>query len=461
LRCGRHQADAKAERRFRATQLRHIELHRTSRQRIVMKPRTLPLRVRSRPVCQFCDYISTQNPLRRSFIATIIQAPIAQRQERRYGNPPHVSTRFFSTTRSTQELQPGSGRYRHWAGNPTSLKAKLEGVEKQIKDIKSSSKVEPEEVIIEVLHGLVSIASQAIARRSGRPLAKKLEIKQSSAGVILSIGNEEPDVDSAPDTTPTTNELPSPAYLSKLAEGLLKHPQVFISPNILARYVSLQRLLARPWAIPEILHLYANKEIPVLGSSPPTYKKPSPKATKSAVPHQVAHEALTAAIEVKDLGLALDMVQLTCSTPAWRRRRLMTKLGFPTVMAAIAPLALYMIAQEFSVYSNYVDPDRFRLYSFMGLSTYVLCTGTLGFVALTTHNDHHDRVVWRPGMPLLDRYAREDERAALDRIAGAWGFKEVWKRGDEEGEDWEGLRRWILLRGMVLDKADLMPGMNA
>ena len=90
-----------------------------------------------------------------------------------------------------------------------------------------------------------------------------------------------------------------------------------------------------------------------------------------------------------------------------------------------------------------------------------LARGRWGFVAMTTANDHHDRVVWRPGVPLFERWLREDERAALDRIAGAWGFKESWKRGDEEGEEWEGLREWCLLRGMVLDKPDLMPGMNA
>jgi hypothetical protein len=139
---------------------------------------------------------------------------------------------------------------------------------------------------------------------------------------------------------------------------------------------------------------------------------------------------------------------------------MITKLGLPSVLAGITPFAIYMIAQELSVYSGYIDPWTFKLYAFAGISTYVMCTGTLGFVALTTYNDHHDRVVWRPGVPLLDRYMREDERAALDRIACAWGFKEEWRRGEEEGDDWEGLRQWILLRGMVLDKPDLMPGMN-
>jgi hypothetical protein len=128
---------------------------------------------------------------------------------------------------------------------------------------------------------------------------------------------------------------------------------------------------------------------------------------------------------------------------------------------AVTPLAIYMIAQELSVYSNFIDPFMFKIYSIMGISTYVLCTGTLGFVAMTTYNDNFVRVVWRPGMPLLDRYLREDERAAMDRIACAWGFKEEWRRGDEEGEEWEGLKELCLLRGMILDKPDLMPGMNA
>jgi hypothetical protein len=174
----------------------------------------------------------------------------------------------------------------------------------------------------------------------------------------------------------------------------------------------------------------------------------------------LAHDALTAAIDAKDLSLALNVVDHTYRAPAWRRHRIITKLGTPGALVAIAPLALYMIAQELSVYSGYIDPFTYKIYAFAGMSTYALCTGTLGFVALTTYNDDHDRVVWRPGVPLLDRYLRADERAALDRIACAWGFKEEWKRGDEEGDDWEGLRQWILLRGMVLDKPDLLPGQN-
>ena len=48
----------------------------------------------------------------------------------------------------------------------------------------------------------------------------------------------------------------------------------------------------------------------------------------------------------------------------------------------------------------------------------------------------------------------------MDKVALAWGFKSVDLRGEEEGEEWEALREFIGMRGMILDKTDLMPGMQ-
>ena len=48
----------------------------------------------------------------------------------------------------------------------------------------------------------------------------------------------------------------------------------------------------------------------------------------------------------------------------------------------------------------------------------------------------------------------------VDQVAGAWGFQVINKRGEEEGGDWEALREWALMRGMVLDKPELMEGME-
>ncbi|KAK7193910.1 hypothetical protein DPSP01_010130 [Paraphaeosphaeria sporulosa] len=431
-----------------------------------MKPGSLPIRAPSRPLCQLCDFILQQPASRRSFLAAAAtsKAPALRRQTaQQHAVLPTTPVRSAATVRTSPAQASGAENHQQWAERVAVLKTKLADVERHIAWIKSSPKVEPEAATLAALEALESIARQAIAIRSGKPPPPKIEIKQSSAGAILSMGRE----DDAPVATqpasraPSLNQLPSPQYISQLAMDLLKHPNVFISADILAAYIRLQRLIGFPRAIPEILHLYANKPVPQLGSSPPKFSKPSPKAAKQAIPADLAEQALGAAIDAKDMPLALDIVQVSYCTPAWKRRRMVTKMGLPGAIVGITPLAVYMLAQEASVYSGYIDPLLFKTYAFMGISTYLLCTGTLGFVAMTTHNDHHTRVVWRPGTPLLDRYVREDERAALDRIACAWGFKEEWRRGDEEGEEWEGLRDWISLRGMVLDKPDLMPGMNA
>ncbi|CAN9163080.1 hypothetical protein GT037_005345 [Alternaria burnsii] len=433
-----------------------------------MKPGSMPARAQSRSVCQLCNYILQQPGSRRTFLSTSFRAPSIRRQTastpNAYRNPSAVRPRNITTTsRKAAVVDTSDDGGRQYSERIVSLKSKLAQVEARIQEIYNSSKVEQEAVIMEAFEGLNYVAQEAIAIRLRQPPATQAHIRQSSAGAILSgLGAEEEAKTEVKKSSKLLglDALPSPSYLSKLAESLLKHEKVFLSPNILAIYIHIQRLLARPKSIPEALYLYANKPVPVEGSSPPKFSRPSPKSAKQAIPADLADAALTAAIDAKDLSLALDVVDHSYRAPAWRRHRIVTKLGLPGILTAITPLALYMIAQELSVYSGFIDPWTFKLYAFMGMSTYVMCTGTLGFVALTTYNDHHDRVVWRPGVPLLDRYLREDERAALDRIACAWGFKEVWRRGDEEGEDWEGLRQWILLRGMVLDKPDLMPGMN-
>lgn len=428
-----------------------------------MKPVTLPLRASPRPVCCQCSVILRQ-PGRRSFLCLAALKAPAARRPRQHGRLARIPARGIAVAAGAEEPEPASETNMQLSGRIAALRAKLAGIEEHIESIKSSPKVEPEETVLDALDGLETVARQAIAIQSRKPPPSKANIRESSAGAILSMGREEEDRSFARQTgqTPSSsNELPSPSYLSHLATDLLKDPKVFISPNILSAYIHLQRLLGCPRAIPEMLYLYAHKPVPELGSSPPKFSKPSPKAAKQAVPEDLADAALTAAIEAKDMPLALDVIDETYCTPAWRRRRFLTKWGVPSAIVGLMPLAIWLIAEETALYSNFIDPETFKLYSFLGISTYILCTGTLGFIALTTYNDNHFRVVWRPGMSLIDRYLREDERAALDRVACAWGFKEEWRWGDEEGEEWEGLKQWCLLRGMILDKPDLLPGQNA
>ena len=127
---------------------------------------------------------------------------------------------------------------------------------------------------------------------------------------------------------------------------------------------------------------------------------------------------------------------------------------------ALAPLAAYSVASIFGAWQPMLDQQQATWMAFAGIMTYISAVSMTGYVAITTANDQMDRVTWAQGVPLWERWVREDERAAVDRVAGAWGFKSLEKRGEEEGVDWEDLREWVGRRGMVLDKVELMDGME-
>jgi len=247
---------------------------------------------------------------------------------------------------------------------------------------------------------------------------------------------------------------------TKLAHDILKHSGVFITPAHLDTYVSIQTLLGRPETLPEAFTLYAGKPIPKPNTPPTQYKTPNPNKASSAIPTSLADAALTAAIEKKDLSLALAIIDTTVCTPAFNRSKIIRKALPPLTGFALAPVAVYTLASQLSVYQESMDSAMATNVAFAGILAYVGFTATIGIVAVTTANDQMDRVTWATGMPLRERWLREEERAALDRVAGAWGFKEPWRRGEEEGGEWEELREFIGRRGMVLDRVELMEGME-
>jgi len=69
-------------------------------------------------------------------------------------------------------------------------------------------------------------------------------------------------------------------------------------------------------------------------------------------------------------------------------------------------------------------------------------------------------VSWHSGYRLRDRWLHEETRLYFDRVAMAWGFKEKWRRGEEQGEEWEALREFLGVKGMVLDRTSLLEGME-
>lgn len=251
--------------------------------------------------------------------------------------------------------------------------------------------------------------------------------------------------------------------ISALAYRLLKDPRVFIAPEALDVYVTIQTLLSKPQSFPEVFNLYATKAQPQVSKSKTqeiSYEAPRKDAASSAVATHVANLAIDAAIQIRNLPLALAILAESFQTPAFRRSKFVKKALPPLIGVAGTPLAAWIVASNLSEVQTGLPQETFTQIAFAGIATYAAAVGTIGYVALTSANDQMRRVTWAVGMPLRERWMREEERAALDRIACAWGFREKWRWGEEEGQDWEDLREWIGLRGMVLDKVGLMEGME-
>lgn len=257
----------------------------------------------------------------------------------------------------------------------------------------------------------------------------------------------------------------TPDQISKLAYSLIQHPPVFITPALLASYVATQSLLREPSTLPEAFHLYAHKPVPKPGTSPPEYTTPNPNDRRAAVPVDTASLALAAAIKTKDLELCLDIITTSFRTLAFRRNKFVTQALPPLLAVVGAPLGAYFLATNLvnmapSPETAAASPEAMTLALSLGALTYVGAVASMGFIALSTANDQMYRVTWASGTPLSERWMRESERAAMDRLVQAWGFSEVWKRGEEEGEEWDYLKEWIGERGAVVDKVELMEGME-
>lgn len=248
--------------------------------------------------------------------------------------------------------------------------------------------------------------------------------------------------------------------ISDAAYAIVKHPTVFITPAVLKAYVELQSLLSQPQFFPEVFDLYARKPVPKANTAPVQYAAASPDKVSAAVPVNTADSALTAAIKAHDLFLAMEVIDTTYRTPAFKKSKTLRRAFIPMAGLAVAPAAAYTLSQQYSAWQTSMDPQMATGIAFAGIMTYVSAVSMVGYVAVTTANDQMDRVTWAQGVPLWERWIREEERAAIDRVAGAWGFQEREKRGEEEGEEWNMLREMVGMRGMMLDRVELMDGME-
>lgn len=251
------------------------------------------------------------------------------------------------------------------------------------------------------------------------------------------------------------------SQISGQAEAILRDPNVFITSSILQLYVNLQTSLQQPSSLAEIFDLYAYKPRPTLTRSGQIeYTPTSPNKISAAIPAPTADAALTSAIASHDLTLCLDIIDTSYATTAYRRAKTLRQAFLPFSGLAIAPFAAYALSVQFANFQYSMSTSQAQGIAFAGIMTYITTVTTLGYVVITTSNDQMIRVTWVRGVPLWERWVREDERAALDRVAMKWGFQSENRRGEEEGEDWEALRETCGVRGMGLDQSHLLEGME-
>ncbi|KAK6337516.1 hypothetical protein TWF730_002913 [Orbilia blumenaviensis] len=270
--------------------------------------------------------------------------------------------------------------------------------------------------------------------------------------------SQEP-VPQSPDTIEAEKEakLNEPVHpLMDVAYHIAIHPYVFISPKVLTEYVKLATILKDPSTLPSVFKLYANKAT-VYDPSKPA-RKLNPNAAKNAISFQTAKDALQVAITAKNMPLALDIIDNSMSTTAWCRHKLYTKLLPFGGAAGAIPICLWKLSDWLAQFQEQWLHDKAMAYAFIGFMTYYICTGSLGMIALLTWNDHMIRVNWIPGVFMRERWFMEEQRALTDRVAMAWGYQEPHKRGLESGWEWEMLRHWAGVRGMIIDSSDMVEG---
>lgn len=287
-------------------------------------------------------------------------------------------------------------------------------------------------------------------------------LEQSPISTLLSLDEGHKKVGSLlPTTSDQSIEKKIKKQISSFTYGIVTDPKVFITPKILTTYVRIQSLLGHPETIPQVFVLYAFKPVPILGSSSPLqFKSSNPNKLSSAIPLATASMALNAAIKAKDLPLCFDIINNSVGTTAFRRSKIFRRALLPMSGMALMPVAAYSLASHLSTYQDTMESSVATNVTFVGILAYVGFTSTIGFVVVTTANDQMDRITWVTGTPLRERWLREDERAFIDQVAGAWGFQETSRRGEEEGKEWDMLREWVGLKGMILDRVELMEGME-
>ncbi|KAI0861807.1 hypothetical protein F4860DRAFT_159471 [Xylaria cubensis] len=417
---------------------------------------------RPRSICQICESIS--NTQRRRVASPLIAAAR------------HASRRSYHSRKATSPLAPPQRRALSSTIPPASSQApaakssrsdELAQVESSVEEVMAYmktlfSKASPSQQEVSAALEVCDIMATRFTDESVQPqLAHAISESDSTASTLLSLDYNSREKTQVPKSAEHPAELrESIDKISETAFSIMTYPPVFITPELLKQYVQVQAKLGRPETLPVVFQLYVSKPVPKEGSDPITYTKQNPNRAANAIESEVVDIALDTAIAAKNLDAAVGIIENSYGTTAFVRSKLIRHGLLPLGAFAATPFAAYVLASNFSELQQTMDSASATKVAFAGILAYVGFTASLGVVALTTANDQMKRVTWAPGMALRKRWIREEERAALDKIACAWGFQEQWRQGEEEGADWDALREYIGQKGMVLDRTELMEGMD-
>ncbi|KAJ6785914.1 hypothetical protein PWT90_10193 [Aphanocladium album] len=249
--------------------------------------------------------------------------------------------------------------------------------------------------------------------------------------------------------------------ISYAAWNIISNPNVEMTPESLETYVRVQNQLGRAESLPAVFELYAKKSKPVVKNGVIEYQRTNANAASRAIETPVVNMALQTAIDSKNLDASLGIIEAGFCVPAFKRAKLIKHGTAPALGLMALPFGIVGLSTAYASYwQNTMDVTTATAIGAVGISGYLFVVGSLGMIAKLSHKDQMKRVTWMPGTPLRYRWMREEERAALDKVALAWGFKEPWRHGEETGADWEGLREYMGYRQMLLDRVEFMDGMS-
>lgn len=310
---------------------------------------------------------------------------------------------------------------------------------------------------------LVALKTCQTAAAAIKPHLNRRDFRPPSTGAtnnLLALDNKSKAKTKALEEKVSANVKDTVRKISRAAYDIVADPNVVLTTEILDLYVDIQSKLTQPSTIPDVFELFKTKPQPKNSGGSITYKELNRNRMSAAIDLDVADKALNAAMAAKDLDAAIGIVETCYTGKPFTKQKLIRATSLPAAITVATPFAAYTISHQFAVAHYSVDPATATGVTFAAGMAYLVFTTSLGFIAKATVADHMVRVTWAGGMALRERWLREEEREALDKIAMAWGFRETWRHGEEGGTEWACLREYIGQKGMILDRVEFMEGMN-